>query len=579
MRERSRAAFCSFAFVLLAGAGCRTPATGSVSPKPAGVVPVERVSDISERSLAYSVRPIPRSDRVDLEITLRFVGSATGETVLELPRDRYGTPNLHESVTSVESTTGTVVAGASAQQRLIRHPPSALVEATYTISWEPARSSGYAYSPSVSAAHFHFMGPQWIAWPEGYDQTLDLHVSFAGLPDGWSVLSSFGLGGGPHLMKGVVLGDVASFIAGGAYRIHDFACAERPVRVGVTGEFTLPDRTIFENTERIVCAERRWMNDHEQPFYTVSVTPREGIRAGTAISNAFIALVDPEITERRLNTLLAHEMFHYWLPGRGRVVGADFDEEVWASKWGYQWIDEGFPEYFARTILHETGLLTRDDLVELTNEDIADYWQNEHREIPYLELRRAAEENRFMSTHQRIGYYRGTLLALDWDTRIRAAPAGRESLSDAIREIVATAETRGGHLPEGELHRIMARFGIDSADAFARVIVRGEAPPVNPGAYLPDYVLGERILYDFAPGFDVAASRREKIVRGVVPGGHAHEAGLRDGMELVRMENSLYYDPKAPLKVTVRMNGSERTIEFFPKGDPMRVPVYEPAKM
>jgi len=346
------------------------------------------------------------------------------------------------------------------------------------------------------------------------------------------------------------------------------------VRVGIKGDFDLTDETVFDNTERIVCAERRWMHDHEQPFYTVSISPREGIRAGTAVPNAFVALVDPKITERRLNILLAHEMFHDWLLGRARVVGADFDDDVWASKWGYQWVDEGFTEYFARKILHEVGLLTREELVDLTNDDIEDYWKNEHRHIRYADLRRAAEEQRFMSAHQRIGYFRGTLIALDWDTKIQERTDGRKSLSDAIREIIEAALARGGQLPEDEFHRIMSRYGIDSARAFERVILEGEPPPVNPRAYAPDYVIGETTIHDFAPGFDVIGSWREKTVIGVVPGGHAHEAGLRNGMELVDLDNSRQYDPDEPMRVTVRVNGAEQTIEFFPKGAPLRAPVF-----
>jgi predicted metalloprotease with PDZ domain len=521
------------------------------------------------------IRPLPEKDRVVLEISLRFRGSADGETTLNLPQDRYGAPDVHESVISVRgSAEVTVEAGEVAAQWIVRHAPAAMVDVVYTISWAPERSSGYAYSPDVGPEHFHFMGPQWIAWPEGYEGEVDLEVAFVSIPDEWIVLSSFGLDAGPHRMRDVMLDDLASFIAGGAYRVLDFACRGKPVRVGITGTFEVSDDTVFANTERIVCAERRWMDDHEQPFYTVSVTPRDGIRAGTAVSNAFVALVDPEISERRLNILLAHEMFHYWLLGRARVVGADFDDEVWASKWGYQWVDEGFTEYFARKILHEVGLLSREELVGLTNQDIEDYWKNPHRHIPYSQLRRAAEEERFMSTHQRIGYFRGSLIALDWDTKIQEATGGRQSLSNAIREVVETAVKRGGQLPEAEFHRIMSQRGIDSAVMFQRVILEGEPPPVNALAFAPEYTLDERTIHELAPGFDVIESWLDKTVRGVVPGGHADEAGLRNGMELVDLDNSRQYDPEAPMRVTVRLDGAERAFELFPKGPARQIPTF-----
>lgn len=527
--------------------------------------------------LLCTIRPAPAHSSTELRITLRFRGEADGETVLHLPTDRYGTPNVHEAITSVTAAgSASVVQGEEEHQRLVRHPPAGVVDVSYTIAWDPARSEGVAYSPSVSSDHFHFFGPQWLARPEGYEGAIDLRIRFAGLPKGWRALSSFGLGTGPHELTDIVLDELASFIAGGAYRVHDFECGGKPVRVGVTGAFALPDEQIHAYVQRIVCAQRQWMDDFSQPFYTVSVTPRSGIRAGTAVANAFVCLLDPEVSAMRLNILLSHEMFHNWLLVGGRVV-ADFDDDVPASKWAYQWMDEGFTEYFARKILYEADLLARDELVQLTNEDFEDYWRNEQRHITYAELRRAAEENRFWSTHQRIGYYRGALIALDWDTRIQQRTGGTVSLSDAIREVIRTAIDRGGHLPEDEFHAIMRRYGIDSTAAQQRYIVEGRAPPATPDAYAPDYVLGERTLHDFAPGFDITASRREGRIAGVDPEGHAHAAGLRNEMELVRMRNTRFYDPDRPLQVTVRIAGEERTIEFHPKGAPMRIPEYRPA--
>lgn len=539
------------------------------------LVSLAAATEAERQRLSYTIRPAPADGLTELHITLQFRGEADGETLLHLPADRYGTPNMHEAVTSVTAEgDASVVEGNEQHQRVVRHPAGAVVEVTYIIAWDPARSEGLAYSPNVSDDRFHFFGPQWIAWPEGYDGLIDLHVEFTDLPEGWNVLSSFGLGPGPHELDEIVLGDLSSFIAGGAYRVHDFKCGGKPVRVGITGEFARTDKSIYDNVERIVCAQREWMNDFSQPFYTVSITPRDGIRAGTAVSNAFVCLVDREVSAHRLNILLSHEMFHNWLLVGARVVAEDFDEGVSASKWAYQWVDEGFTEYFARKILHEIGLLTRDELVQLANEDFEDYWRNKHRHITYAELRRAAEENRFWNTHQRIGYYRGTMIALDWDTRIRKQTGGEKGLSDAIREVIRAGIERGGHLPEKEFHSIMGHYGIDSAAAMHRYIIEGRTPPANADAYLPDYQLDETILYDFAPGFDITGSRADGTITGVDPNGHAHAAGLRDGMKLVGVRNTRYYNPDRPLQVTVLVDGEERTIEFLPKGNPMRVPVF-----
>lgn len=527
--------------------------------------------------LSYTVRPVPLVDRTELQVRLRFTGEADGETVLNLPRDRYGTPDVHTAVSAVVAgANATVSQAGQSDQRRVTHAPSADVEISYVISWDPARSEGSAYSPSVDSSHFHFFGPQWLAWPGDASDTVDLLVNFEDVPSEWSVLSSFGFGNGVHRMPGVALNKLGTFIAGGRYRMRDFVCSGNPARVGVLGRFDLPDSVIFADAERIVCAERAWMRDSGPPFFTIAITPRAGIRAGTAVENAFVCLLDPAVTRNRLNILLAHEMFHYWLLTRARVTGQDYADDVPASKWGYQWFDEGFTEYSARKILHEAELLSRTELVQLANEDFEDYWRNENRSIPYAELRKAAEEGRFMSTHQRIGYFRGALIALDWDTKIRLATAGQQSLSDAVREVINAAIARGGHLPESDFRDIMARYGIDASTAFERHILRGQPPPANPLAYAPDFTLAEEIIYDFAPGFDITASRRSGTIVGVDRNGHAYRSGLRDGMQLVSLRNNRVYDQGRPMEVIVKHEGVEKTVTYFPKGPPLRVPVYRP---
>src|SRR5262245_48885639 len=70
--------------------------------------------------LSYRVRPIPKADRTDLEITLRFNTKGKLPQTIKLPIDYYGTADLHRYVTSFEGEGGTIVrAGKAPTERIV----------------------------------------------------------------------------------------------------------------------------------------------------------------------------------------------------------------------------------------------------------------------------------------------------------------------------------------------------------------------------------------------------------------------------------------------------------------------------
>ena len=79
---------------------------------------------------SFSIRVAPRDDRTDLLITARFRGDEDGETVILLPRDTYGTPEMHTAVTSLAAAAADLDAGDQPYRRVVRHLPGAEVELT-----------------------------------------------------------------------------------------------------------------------------------------------------------------------------------------------------------------------------------------------------------------------------------------------------------------------------------------------------------------------------------------------------------------------------------------------------------------
>ena len=155
----------------------------------------------------YTIHPVPggaiSGELVELQIAMRFSGSASGTTVIRLPRDNYGTPRLHEFVHDIRASVGvTVEPGSRPELRLLTHEPRAEVTLAYSMTFDPTQREGSAYRPSVGASHFHFLGPQWQARVEGEgDVQREFTFAFQDLPPGWTAFGSFGVGEEPHRIK------------------------------------------------------------------------------------------------------------------------------------------------------------------------------------------------------------------------------------------------------------------------------------------------------------------------------------------------------------------------------------------
>lgn len=435
-------------------------------------------------AVRYVVRPQVGPERVRLVVTMTARGSKAGRTTLLLPRDRYGTARLHEFVHDVGASAGAELRPTDdPSSRILVHTPGAEFTVRYTIDFDPELRKGAAYRPSVGRDHFHFLGPQWQMRIDGEEKLeRDFHLAFEDVPRDWVVFSSFGAGPGPHRLHAswrtlttTVLG------GGGSYRHDTFTLEGRPVHTYVGAGFKVGDEVLARSIREVVVHQRDFFADHDHDVLVVTLTPRARISAGTSITNAFICYTNPENELARILRLVAHEMFHQWLPGRGRL-----ETDGYAAR--YNWFDEGFTEYFARRLIRDRGILTGEAYVALFNEDMKELDRNEHNALTNEELRVVREEGRFTNRHFRLSYLRGALVALDWNARIVAASGGRRSLDDTMRSFMEAARAAGGTLPVSKLHALLAADGIDAAADIERWIEKAE--PIRPasGAFGPGHV-------------------------------------------------------------------------------------------
>ena len=511
--------------------------------------------------LHYAVTPVATEDRTELKVAMTFQGDPDGTTVIELPRCRYGTPRLWESVTSFIADGADVEhLSVDPRRRALTHEPGAQIAVNYVLSVDPLANQGNAYRPSVGPAHFHFFDSQWRAHIVDRGTEHAISLAFDDVPESWTVFSNLGAGAGPYRAAAEDFHE-SVFIAGGDYRAARFDLNKKPVGVYIRGIHN-PER-VAERAEGIVNDLGGRFGAFEGEHYVVSLSSRDGLFAGTAIRDAFVCFADPQSTRLRLDVLIAHEFFHNWLPHTATIEpwknGSSLDE------FRLDWFLEGFTEYVARRVLLEEEWITLDEFVSLFNKDLSEQARNLERDADLAEVEAALAAGGYTNQHERTSYFRGPLIALEWDLQLRKE--GRTDLLEVVQEFIERGKKSGGTVEESVFFAMLEEHGLPAQALYEQHIVNGEPPSLRPDVFGPDFIAEPLTIVPKDPGFNTVLSRRKDRIHGVRVGGPAHTAGLRDGMELTSYKRARKKDD--PVVVTVLVDGAERSFEYLPKGTPV----------
>src|SRR5256885_9018538 len=93
-------------------------------------------SSHSRARLAYTVRPLMNGDTLEaVSVELRFKGSPTGTTVLDLPKEWGGKTKLYEALSdfSVSGANSRIQAGAEPWERVVHHRAGAWIRVRYVV--------------------------------------------------------------------------------------------------------------------------------------------------------------------------------------------------------------------------------------------------------------------------------------------------------------------------------------------------------------------------------------------------------------------------------------------------------------
>lgn len=535
-------------------------------------------SETAPRDLHYALTLVA-ADPPRVRATIELIGDADGVTTLSLPGgERDLQPGT--TLTAIEAFAADGVALESRRTQPHRIEIVHAPDASLSVAWDiehamtsPPNPPGGDYRTVLEPERFHALGNRVLFAPEREATDATIRFQWRGFDEaGWSTVCSHGVGAGPFEFRGdVELFRHAIFMAGDlAIEHREIPGGSLAVAVANEHEFDFETGDLADLAARIVTFEREFMRDETGAFYLVTMTSQGAHRrerglalGGTGLSNSFAIFVPPGMSLDETNGdfarfchLLAHEHYHEW--NGLRIRRAQPENLAF-------WFSEGFTEFLTRRILHRSGLVSRDASLEDFNRSIRDYFTNPRRNATNQEIADGFFADMTLSF---VPYRRGDLIAAIVDHEIRDASEGERSLDDFMRALKAAKEP----VTTESLIATIEQWTSPAVASHVRDVVVDGVDPVFPDDFFAAELASERIeFFPCDPGFDVMATVRGNEMTGVVNGGKAHAAGLREGMKVL----GLGYDssaPERPIPIQVEIDGEVKSITIDPRLDPIRAP-------
>lgn len=514
---------------------------------------------LAAEQLTYTLEPNPETGGIAVEFTWKTEGR--GASLMGVS-PRWG------SVSDVPATLGDFnVDGAKSVKRdgatwIVKHAPGA----TFTVKYEtkPKLKSfdwQNTHLPITTSGFFHGMGNGFLLVPEsGGDVPREFDVVLRWkVPGDWKAACSWGIGRsvGGHIAATDLRHSV--YLAGNLVT-KTVEVEARKISVAMIDRFGFKVDEFLAMASAIIKAECDFMDDTQFPEFVITAIPvgealGEGnTRAsGAGLYNSFALFLAPR---SKLNDavehLFAHELFHYW---NGRLLGATKPEEL-----VYWWI-EGFTDYFALRILHESGYWNDALYLKWLNRHIREYYSN-----PAIGASNEEIGKNFWKQRETIGeiaYQRGLMLGVRW-AHLSQQNGKAGGVDDLMKELVKRARTSKFEL-SNENVRVAGRelLGAWFTAEFDAYVSNAQKIELSPDSLGPRFSGQMTKVYDFALGFDREKSLSRKKVVGVVADSAAAKAGLRDGEAISGYNLHARADEK--VDVTVVRDGKNTKISWFPR--------------
>jgi predicted metalloprotease with PDZ domain len=285
--------------------------------------------------------------------------------------------------------------------------------------------------------------------------------------------------------------------------------------------------------------------------------PYRGAHA-SAHPASFVMAMNPAnpLDEASLYETIAHELVHEWLHLDGPA------EEV-------TWFSEGAADYYSLVLPLREGMLDEEGFLRAVNFEAREAYANPRRN---LHLRQA--QQLFFSDFlaHRLPYARGMFYLADLDARLRQATSGQHSVDDVVR-FVARSRRAGERVGiEQWCARVQEVLPDAEMPILDALVFTGAGRP-GKGCFGPRFEAQTVQVPVLDVGFDPSTFVTRRV-RGLVPGGAADRAGLRDGetIDLPRYPEIVRLNVGDMLDIGVTRDGETARISIPLIGETAPVP-------
>lgn len=526
--------------------------------------------------LRYRVAPRYESTPRRLDVELSFPAEGRHESWLRLQAGWAGIKDFGAALTPAPEQSASVklLPSPDANRWKVEHSPDGLVKVSYQIRAaleDPdngkAQPSEQLFRAQLGATWFQFFGYAVLPSVEAWDDTRSGRMCLSVIqPEGHvgPVLGSYFDGQVRPRADAEFQGTHAqlhhAFYAGGSgWRVIERILGTGPVVVASRGDQALEDKRFAEQVTSLLEAHRRFWDDDSSPRQTVVRTPNNSQKnyTGTLVRQAAVLHVSQDIVANNdsFEFLIGHENLHLWLPNRLGGHGSGNDEQAARS----YWLSEGFTDYYTHRLLLAGDLWTLDHYATELTRVLRTYWRSPARNATAESI-----APRFFSDRDagRQMYARGELLAMRWDRQLRTkSPSGLDGL---VRGLLLTPEQAAKAEPAQErvLQALTSELGPNPREQVQAYIAAGRSFDLDEGLAGPCFELGWVDIPRWVLGFDPASFAKHAAV-GVVDGGPAQRAGLRNGMTL--MGWSVYGgDISREVVLKVKSEDGDKELRYLP---------------
>jgi predicted metalloprotease with PDZ domain len=382
------------------------------------------------------------------------------------------------------------------------------------------------------------------------------------LPPGWTIATSFGAGTPRQSFRGPWSKVQDAMFVAGDFRIEKSRMGKGVLITATRGNFGVPDAEIRSRIIETVRLERDFWKDDRFPYYLVAVLPfdqGQGNSGGDGFTNAFSLHLSPQGgLSQGVLSLLAHEVFHEWNPYR---IGQTREPAE-----GIYWFTEGFTTYYQDLLLWRAKQISLEQYLESLNHVLRDYYLSPERNVSLKELIERAQKDQ---VKLRVSYWRGAVIALWLDMKIRERTKARASLDTLMSDLYQQVQQRTGPLPDLTADRVFqaaSRYlqsqDVDQLRSYVEQGSTVEAPSTVWGPCVRRESVG---VPSFELGMERPALLERRTVTGLQTNSEAQRAGLREGDRVVGMSIS-WDDVSKPVRLTVRRGDETSTITYSPRG-------------